>query len=109
MAFDEQLAERVWRVLEGNPGIREKHMFGGICYMLNGNMALGLVKDDLMVRVGPDAYEDMLEEPHVRIMDFSGRPLKGYVYVDHEGTASDDALRLWVERGLVFAGSLPAK
>jgi TfoX/Sxy family transcriptional regulator of competence genes len=109
VAFDEQLAERVWQALEGEDGIQEKHMFGGVCIMANGNMALGIIKNDLMVRVGPDAYEDMLDEPHARMMDFSGRPLKGYVYVDAEGTASDEGLRLWVGRGLAFARSLPAK
>jgi TfoX/Sxy family transcriptional regulator of competence genes len=109
MAFDEQLAERVWQALEGEAGIQEKHMFGGVCIMVSGNMALGIVKNDLMVRVGPDAYEDMLDEPHARIMDFNGKPLKGYVFVDTEGTASDETLRVWVGRGLAFARSLPAK
>ncbi len=109
MAFDEQLAERIWQVLEADPEIREKHMFGGICYLLNGNMALGIVKDDLMVRVGPEAYEDTLEQPHARIMDFNGKPMKGYVFVDHEGIASDADLRLWVGRGLAFARTLPPK
>jgi TfoX/Sxy family transcriptional regulator of competence genes len=109
MAFDEQLAERVRAVLGDDPGWTEKHMFGGICILVNGNMALGIVKDDLMVRVGPEAYEDMLDEPHARIMDFSHKPLKGYVFVDAEGTASEDGLRLWVERGLAFARTLPPK
>ena len=109
MAFDEQLGERVWRVLEGEEGIIDKRMFGGLCWMVNGHMALGIVRDDLMVRVGPDIYEDMLEQPHAREMDFNHKPLRGYVFVDAAGISTDEDLRLWVGRGLAFARSLPDK
>ena len=100
MAYDEHLAERMRGMLEAEADIREKVMFGGIAFMLNGNMSVGIIKDDLMVRVGPDAYEDLLDEPHARIMDFNGRPMKGYVFVGPEGTGSDDDLRRWIEFGL---------
>ncbi len=109
MAFDEQLAERMREALADEPGIRERLMFGGIAFMLDGNMSVGIIKDDLMVRVGPEAYEDCLDEPHARIMDFNGRPMKGYVFIGPDGVVSDDDLRRWVGRGLAYARSLPAK
>ena len=84
-------------------------MFGGIAYMLGGNMACGIVGEELMVRVGPEAYGDALERPHARPMDFTGRPMKGMVMVSRGGISADEGLREWVERGLGFAGSLPPK
>jgi TfoX/Sxy family transcriptional regulator of competence genes len=84
-------------------------MFGGIAFMFDGNMACGIVRSDIMVRVGPDAYEDALSRPHVRPMDFTGRPMKGMVYVDAPGIADDAALSDWVERGHAYAASLPPK
>lgn len=84
-------------------------MFGGIAFMAGGNMACRIVGDELMVRVGPDGYGDALERPHARPMDFTGRPMKGMVMVGREVIAADDELREWVERGLAFAGSQPAK
>jgi TfoX/Sxy family transcriptional regulator of competence genes len=109
MAYDEQLAERIREALTDEPGITERLMFGGIAFMLNGNMTAGIVKDDLMVRVGADAYEDVLDLPHARVMDFNGRPLKGMVFVDKEGLVSDADLSAWLDYGLVFTRSLPAK
>ena len=81
MAYDEYLAERIRKALKRRKGITEKKMFGGICLLLDGNMVGGVVNDDLMVRVGPDGYEDALKQPHARPMDFTGKPLKGMVYV----------------------------
>jgi TfoX/Sxy family transcriptional regulator of competence genes len=109
MAYDEVLADRVRQALEGRLGLTERKMFGGIAWMLEGHMCVGIVDRDLMVRVGPDGWEDALDEPHVRPMDFTGRPLKSYVYVAPEGLESDGALLDWVRRGAEFAATLPPK
>jgi TfoX/Sxy family transcriptional regulator of competence genes len=92
-----------------NPGISEKKMFGGIAFMLNGNMACGIVKDQLMVRVGPAKHEEALARPHARPMDFTGRAMKGMVYVAPAGFDTEAGLRSWVELGLSHSGSLPPK
>ncbi len=109
MPFDDKLAFRVWKILKKIEGLSEKKMFGGICFLVNGNMALGLVNEDLMIRVGSDSYEKMLSQPYVRKMDFTGKPLKGFLYVGPNGTQSDKDLRKWVLSGVEFALSLPAK
>jgi TfoX/Sxy family transcriptional regulator of competence genes len=109
MAYDEGLAQRVREILEDQRGISEKKMFGGLAFLLRGNMCCGVVTGDLMVRVGPDAYEDALAQRHAREMDFTGRPLKGMVYVSSRGIEDDEDLDGWVTRGVAFAGSLPAK
>ena len=109
MAYDSKLACRVRMALEGHPGLVERKMFGGIAFMLNGNMCCGVINDDLMVRVGPDGFEDALAQPHARPMDFTGRPMKGFVFVGAEGTQTASTLKQWVLRGVAFAGSLPAK
>jgi TfoX/Sxy family transcriptional regulator of competence genes len=80
----------------------EKKMFGGLCFMVGGSMCCGLTKTDFMVRVGPEQYEDALAQPHARPMDFTGRPLKGMVYVAPQGLRSDAALARWIKRGLAF-------
>ena len=84
-------------------------MFGGVAFMLRGSMFVGIVKEDLMVRVGAEAHEGALREPHARTMDFTGKPMRGYVYVAPPGYARDDALRAWLARGLAFVSALPAK
>jgi TfoX/Sxy family transcriptional regulator of competence genes len=109
MSYDAALAARVQKALGGKSGIAERKMFGGLCYLLHGNMAAGIVGDSLMVRVGPDAYEKTLARPHARPMDFTGRPLKGMVYVGPGGCATAAALSKWLARGLTFAASLPKK
>lgn len=109
MAFDEGLAERIREVLGDNPKIQEKKMFGGLAFMLNGNMACGLIKEDLMVRVGPKNYEEVLSKPHARKMEFTGRPMKGFITVDAEGLEDDKMLKTWIKQGIDYAGSLPAK
>ena len=109
MAYDEGLGERVRDVLVGLNGISERKMFGGLCFMLNGNMTCGIVGDELMVRVGPDAWPEAIKIPHAREMDFTGKSMKGMVYVGTEGFAEDVDLREWVGRGTAFAGSLPPK
>ncbi|MSQ14698.1 MAG: TfoX family protein [Dehalococcoidia bacterium] len=109
MAYDEELAQRLREFLEEESGVTEKKMFGGLAFMVSGNMLCGIVGGDLMVRVGPQHYQEALELAHTRPMDFTGRPMKGIVYVDADGCKTDSALRSWINRGLGFAGSLPPK
>ncbi|MEI8105060.1 MAG: TfoX/Sxy family protein [Actinomycetes bacterium] len=109
MAYDEGLAERVRLLVDDEPGISERRMFGGLCFLAYGNMCFGIVDSELMVRVGPDGYEASLAKPHARQMDFTGRAMRGLVYVDEEGVAEDDDLVEWLRRGLDFAQSLPPK
>ena len=109
MPFDDKLANRVRKILGKIDGLSEKKMFGGLCFLVNGNMALGLVNEDLMIRVKPDDSEKLLSLPHVRKMDFTGKPLKGFLYIGAKATDSDKALKKWVLKGVEFALSLPAK
>jgi TfoX/Sxy family transcriptional regulator of competence genes len=109
MAFDETLAARIRQVLGVHPSLTEKRMFGGLAFMLNGHMFCGIIGEDLMVRVGPAGMDAALALPHARPMDFTGRPLNGYVYVSPEGTGTVDAVSRWVERGAAFVEDLPAK
>ncbi|MBF0275770.1 MAG: TfoX/Sxy family protein [Nitrospinae bacterium] len=95
--------------IEQEPGFQDKKMFGGIGFLFNGNMACGIIKEELIVRVGPLKYEATLKEPHTRIFDFTGRPMKGWVVVSQEGFESDKALRCWLQKGIDFARSLPPK
>ena len=109
MAYDEELAQRVREELSGRPDLSERKMFGGLCFMLGGNMCAGIVGEELMLRVGPDAYEDSLARPHAREMDFTGRSLKGMVYVAVDGVADDADLCSWLDVAVSFAGGLPPK
>jgi TfoX/Sxy family transcriptional regulator of competence genes len=109
MPFDEALADRVREALAARAELSERKMFGGIAFMIGGNMAVGIVGDDLMVRLDPADAERALAEPHVRPMDFTGKPMKGMVFVDPAGTAADEDLASWVEAGADFASSLPSK
>lgn len=109
MAYDEGLGQRIREHLEDRRAISEKKMFGGLCFLASGNMCCGIVGDELMVRVGPSAYDESLAQPHAREMDFTGRAMKGIVYVATPGFESDAELAAWLERGLAFAESLPAK
>jgi TfoX/Sxy family transcriptional regulator of competence genes len=109
MSYDERLAARVRALLSGRRDVVEKRMFGGLCFMVNGAMCCGLTKTDFMVRVGPRDYENALAQPHARPMDFTGRPLKGMVYVSAQGLRNASVLAKWVERGLRFVLSLPAE
>lgn len=109
MAYDETLAQRIRELLADKHSVVEKKMFGGIAFMLRGNMCCGIVRDDLMVRVGPERHEEALAQPHARPMDFTGRPMRGMVYVTPEGCRTDEALKRWVELGVKFAATLPPK
>jgi TfoX/Sxy family transcriptional regulator of competence genes len=109
MAYDELLQERIRRAVGGREGVIEKKMFGGVAFLLDGKMFCGIVKNDLMVRVGPDHHEDALSEPHVRPMDFSGRPMKGCVYVGPDGSGTDAEVKRWAQRGIEFVSTLEGK
>lgn len=109
MAHDEGLAQRIRETLEERAGVSEKKMFGGVAFLVNGNMAVGVVKSELMVRVGPDAHAEALRQKHARPMDFTKRPMKGFVFVAEAGLEEDAQLARWIERGVRFAASLPAK
>jgi TfoX/Sxy family transcriptional regulator of competence genes len=109
MAYDEGLAERIRGVLDEQPGVSEKRMFGGIAFLVKGHMSVGIVQDKLMVRVGPESYDRVLRERHARRMDFTGRPMKGFVYVVADGYETDADLERWVNLGVGYVTSLPAK
>ncbi len=106
MAYDDQLAMRLRRVLVARPSVTEKNMFGGLAFFFKGKMFCGIIKDELVVRVGPDRYEESLSEAHTRPMDFTGRPMNGYVYVEPEGCRNEKAVKAWVERGAEFVATL---
>ena len=109
MAYDEELAERVRTALAVRPNLTERKMFGGIGFMLSGNMAAGVIRDDLIIRLGPEERERALEEPGVRQAEMGGRPMTGFLLVSPEVTATDDGLSAWVGRAATFAESLPPK
>lgn len=109
MAYNQDLTQRIREVLGETPGLIEKQMFGGIGFMIHGNMACGVNKDDLIVRVGPDRYEDALAEAHTRVFDMTGRPMRGWVVVTSKGYEALNELKDWVDRGASFAKSLPPK
>jgi hypothetical protein len=109
MAYDEALADRVRRALgRRRDGVTEKKMFGGIAFLLDGKTFCGIVKEDLMVRIGPERYGEALSAPHARPMDFTGRPLTGYVFVGPSGTRTEPAVRKWVDQATAFVATLPA-
>jgi TfoX/Sxy family transcriptional regulator of competence genes len=109
MAYDEGLAERIRGVLDELPGVSEKRMFGGVAFLIKGHMSVGIVRDKLMVRVGPESYDRVLRERHARRMDFTGKPMKGFVYVVPAGYESDADLQRWVDLGVRYVTSLPAR
>ena len=109
MAYDENAAKRIQSIIGEHPGLVEKKMFGGVGFMLQGNMVCGVNKDDLIVRVGPDNYDRLVVQPHARPFDFTGRPMRGWVMVAPDGYVSEKDLNMWVQRGVDFALSLPPK
>ncbi|MEU1481974.1 TfoX/Sxy family protein [Streptomyces sp. NPDC005760] len=109
MAYDEGLAERVRQHLGADPAVTEKRMFGGIAFLHQGNMAVGVTGNDLMVRVGPDATDTALARPGARLFDMTGRPMRGWVVVAGSAVAEDEALGEWIDEGRAFAASLPPK
>jgi hypothetical protein len=109
MSFDAGLAERIRDYFLDSPKVEEKRMFGGLCFMVSSHMCCGIVKDKLMARVGPANYEACLKQEHVQEMDFTGKAMKGMVYVSPEGLDADEALAEWLGICLQFVQSLPAK
>ncbi len=97
MAYDEGIAERLRELFARRPGVTEKKMFGGLAFMYRDHMLVGIIGESLMARVGPDAYAAALRRPFAREMDFTGKPMKGYVYVAPAGYESDEALKSWVD------------
>jgi len=109
MAYNKNLAQRVRKMLGNKPGFVEKKMFGGIGFLMQGNMVCGVLNDDLIVRVGPEKYEELLKLPETRVFDITGRSMKGWVMVAPQGYRTEKDLSAWVERGAAFAQSLPPK
>ena len=102
MAFNEKLSDRIREALVNQQQVEEKHMFGGVCYMINGKMCIGVVGDELMCRINPDKEEEALQKRGCRPMDFTGRPMKGYVYVAEEGMKNKKDLEYWIDLCLQF-------
>ncbi|MBI2807836.1 MAG: TfoX/Sxy family protein [Planctomycetes bacterium] len=109
MTFDEYLAERIRAALVRKKGVVEKKMFGGVGFLLHGNMLVGVWKTSLIVRLGPEQTDDALLEPHVRVFDITGKPMKGWAMVDAPGLADDAALKDWIQRAWKFVSKLPKK
>ena len=102
MAFDEKLADRIRKSLFEQSDVEEKKMMGGLTFMVNGKMCVGIVKDDLMALIDPDVYEDALKKKGCRAMDFTGKPMKGFVFISPEGTADRKDLFFWIKLALDF-------
>ena len=109
MPFDEPLAQRIRDIMGEECPVKEKRMFGGLVFMVNGHMCCGIVGADLVVRVGADKCPEALSQPHARPMDFTGRPMRGFVYVGPPGYRSNVELSTWIQQGLRFVLSLPPK
>ncbi|MGH9718915.1 MAG: TfoX/Sxy family protein [Bryobacteraceae bacterium] len=109
MPYDEQLAERVRKALVGTRGLAERKMFGGLCFLLGGHMCCGIVGRRLVARVGPEVYDQVLRRAHVRPMDFTGKPLRGFVFVMPSGLEDHRSLESWVGEGVRYACSSPKK
>ena len=109
MAYDEALAQRIRDVLKDTRGVTEKRMFGGIAFLRPGHMFIGISDKELMARVGPTNHARALAKKHVRKMDFTGKPMRGYVFVGAEGVKTSEMLRRWVQECMAFADGLPPK
>ena len=109
MAFDETLAARIRKNLARKKGIEEKMIFGGVGFLLNGNMLVGVWKHSLIVRLGDEQGEEALLEPHVKPFDITGKAMKGWAMVTPEGIADDEKLKGWIQRAVKFVGKLAAK
>jgi TfoX/Sxy family transcriptional regulator of competence genes len=109
VAFDEKLAGRVRALLNGKQGLAEKRMFGGVAFLLRGKMCCGVLNKDLVARVGVEGYRKALQRPHVRPMNFTGRAIKGFVYVSPEGTRTKRGLQRWLDHCVAFVPSLTTR
>ena len=108
MAYDEHLVDRIRTIVVGRRNVSEKKMFGGLCFLLNGNMLCVVAKDKLMLRVGTIQYDELLEQPGVSEMDFTGKSMRGFIYVD-ESVCYNDKLNDWLDKAERFVGALPIK
>jgi len=109
MAYSEKLAERIIKLLKSQKGIVEKKMFGGICYMLKDKMIAGIVENKLMIRCMREEYDKLLKKPHAGEMTFTGKPMKGFLYVAPDGIKTDKQLQKWLDVGIEFAHKSPPK
>lgn len=109
MSFDATLASRIRKALDSRNDLIEKHMFGGVCFMIRGRMCCGIIDSSLMVRLDPAEADRFADHPHVRPMDFTGKPMRGYLFVDAEGIHSPKALESWVDRSVEFIETMPVK
>ena len=109
MAFDEGLANRAREALAGEDGVTERKMFGGLAFMVDGHMACGILGEELMLRLGDEGADAALDRPHVRPMDFTGRPMHSMVFVEPAGVRDDASLRGWVGEAVAFVRTLPPK
>jgi len=109
MAYNTGLADDIRARIDSHPGLTEREMFGGIAFMINGNMAVGVSGEELMVRVGKDAHDEAVALPGARMFDMSARPMRGWVSVAPDGFATDDDFDGWIDRGVSFAETLPPK
>jgi len=109
MPYDENVASRVRSVLKRRKNLTERRMFGGLAFLLNGNMCCGVIGDHIMLRLGEQGAAEALERPYTRTMDFTGKPMKSMIYVDPPGFSKDEVLKEWVDRAVTFAKTLPPK
>ncbi len=109
MAFDNQLADRIRKHLFIQPGLTEKKMFGGLAFLLNGNMCCGVHGNEMIVRLDPEQTDQALRKRYTRVFDLSGRPMKGWILIQPEGLTTETALAKWIQAGVKFASVLPAK
>jgi TfoX/Sxy family transcriptional regulator of competence genes len=109
MAFREALAGRIRQRLARRKNVEEKRMFGGVGFLLNGNLLVGVWKDSLIARLGPEQSDEALKEPHVKEFDITGRPMKGWVLVEPEGIEKNHHLSAWIQRAVKFVGNLPPR
>jgi len=109
MAYDQRLADEIRSSIGVHPGLTEREMFGGIAFMINGNMAVGVSGDELMVRVGKEAHDEMVSRPGARPFDMGSRPMRGWLSVGSDGIATAEDLHEWVAVGVAYAGALPKK
>jgi TfoX/Sxy family transcriptional regulator of competence genes len=109
MAYDMDLAARIRALISKNKNLEEKKMFGGVGFLINGNLACGVNKNDMILRVAPDQYDALSRSAYTRVFDLSGKPMKGWLVVEPAGMKSEAQLKAWVSKGIVFAKTLPAK
>ena len=109
MAYNEDLAKRIRTKLKSRSGLTEKRLFGGIGFLVSGNMACGVHKQDLIIRLSNNDFDLAIKDPNVRVFDLGGRPMRGWILVSSGGYSSDESLQDWIKKGIAFARSLPAK